>query len=123
MGHVTLTPPPRGVSILQCSLIKNPEEEEPQRSTWYGVATISRLLQIIGLFCKRDLQKRLYSAKETYNLKDPTTRSHPIQFFVVSGASRNLYKLYIYVYVYVSYRVATSSRLLKIIGLFCKRAL
>ena len=27
---------------------------------WYGVATISRLLQIIGLFCKRALQKRLY---------------------------------------------------------------
>ena len=23
--------------------------------TWYGVATISRLLKIIGLFCKRDL--------------------------------------------------------------------
>jgi hypothetical protein len=44
----------------------------------YGVATISRLLQIIGLFCKRALYKRLYSAKETYNLKEPTDRSHPI---------------------------------------------
>jgi len=31
---------------------------------------ISRLLQIIGLFCKRALQKRLYSAKETYDFKD-----------------------------------------------------
>ena len=31
----------------------------------YGVATISRLLQMIGLFCKRALSKRLYSAKET----------------------------------------------------------
>ena len=31
----------------------------------YGVATISRLLKIIGLFCKRALSKRLYSAKET----------------------------------------------------------
>jgi len=30
---------------------------------FYGVATISRILQIIGLFCKRALQKRhLYSA-------------------------------------------------------------
>jgi len=29
-----------------------------------GVATISRLLKIIGLFCKRALQKRRYSAKE-----------------------------------------------------------
>ena len=44
----------------------------------YVVATISRLLKIIGLFCKRALQKRLYSAKETYNFKEPTNCSHPI---------------------------------------------
>ena len=44
----------------------------------YGVATISRLLQIIGLFCKRALLKRLYFAKETYDFKEPTNRSHPI---------------------------------------------
>jgi len=31
----------------------------------------------MGLFCKRALQKRQYSAKETYNLIDPTNRSHP----------------------------------------------
>jgi len=48
----------------------------------YGVATISRLLKIIGLFCKRALQKRQYSAKETYNFKEPTNRSHPIAFSV-----------------------------------------
>jgi len=42
------------------------------------VATISRLLKIIGLFCKRALLNRGYSAKETYNLKEPTDRSHPI---------------------------------------------
>jgi len=41
-----------------------------------GVATISRLLRIVSLFCKRALQKRRYSAKETYNLKEPTNRSH-----------------------------------------------
>jgi len=35
---------------------------------WYGVATISRLLKIIGFFRKRALYKRLYSAKEAYNL-------------------------------------------------------
>ena len=29
----------------------------------------------IGLFCKRAIEKRRYSAKETYNLIDP---SHPI---------------------------------------------
>jgi len=44
----------------------------------YGVATISRLLKIIGLSCKRALWKRLYSSKETYNFKKPTNRSHPI---------------------------------------------
>ena len=42
------------------------------------MATISRLLQFVGLFCKRALQKRLYSAKETCNFKEPTNRSHPI---------------------------------------------
>jgi len=47
--------------------------------TYYGVATISRLLKIIGLFCKRALQKRLYSAEETYDFKEPTNRSHPIR--------------------------------------------
>jgi len=44
----------------------------------YGVATISRLLKITGLFCKRALYKRRYSAKETCDFKEPTTRSHPI---------------------------------------------
>jgi len=44
----------------------------------YGVATIGRLHKIISLFCKRALQKRMYSAEETYNFKEPTDRSHPI---------------------------------------------
>jgi len=44
----------------------------------YGVATGIRLLKIIGLFCKRALWKRRYSAKETCNFKEPTNRSHPI---------------------------------------------
>jgi len=44
----------------------------------YGVATISRLLKIVGLFCKRALLKRRYSAKETNTLKEPANRSHPI---------------------------------------------
>jgi len=44
----------------------------------YGVATISRLLKIIGLLCKRALYKRRYSAKETYNFKETTNRSHLI---------------------------------------------
>ena len=44
----------------------------------YGVAMTSRLLEIIGPFCKRALQKRMYSAKETYNFEEPTNRSHPV---------------------------------------------
>jgi len=51
-----------------------------------GVATISRLLKIIGLFCKRALEKRRYSAKETYNFQETTNPSHPI--CVVSVMSR-----------------------------------
>jgi len=43
----------------------------------YGVASVSRINKIIGLFCKRALQKRLYSAKEIYNLIDFTNCSHP----------------------------------------------
>jgi len=55
----------------------------------YGVATISRLLKITGLFCKRALQKRLYSAKETYNFKEPTSRGHPIWISRVTYTWRN----------------------------------
>jgi len=51
----------------------------------YGVASSSRLLKIIALFCKRALQKRRYSAKETYNFKEPTNRSHPILEFRTAG--------------------------------------
>jgi len=43
----------------------------------YGVALVSRIDKIIGLFCKRALSKRRYSAKETYNFI-ATDRSHPI---------------------------------------------
>ena len=44
----------------------------------YGVATLSRIDKMIGLFCKRALYKRRYSAKETCHFIDPTDRSHPI---------------------------------------------
>jgi len=44
----------------------------------HGVATISRLLEIIDLFYKKVHLKRLYSAKESYDFKDPTNCSHPI---------------------------------------------
>jgi len=62
-----------------------------QSDCGYGVATISRLLKIIGLFCKRALSKRRYSAKETNNFKEPTNRSHPIYFCRVAKTHRMHY--------------------------------
>jgi len=49
---------------------------EQQHKIWGGY--VGRLLEIIGLFCKRAILKRLYSAKETYNFEEPTNRRHPI---------------------------------------------
>jgi len=45
----------------------------------WGVATISRLLKIIGLFCRISSLSYGSFAKETYNFKEPTHRSLPIQ--------------------------------------------
>ena len=44
----------------------------------YGVATISRLLKIIGLLCR--ISSLLWDsfAKETCAFREPTNRSHPI---------------------------------------------
>jgi len=50
---------------------------------WYGVATISRLLKIIGLFCRILSLFKGSFAKETYNFKEPTNRSHPIVIFEI----------------------------------------
>ena len=44
----------------------------------HGVATISRLLKIIGLFCRISSLLQGSFAKETYDFKEPTNRSHPI---------------------------------------------
>ena len=44
----------------------------------YGVATISKLLKIIGLFCRISSLAKGSFAKETYNFKEPTDCSHPI---------------------------------------------
>jgi len=65
----------------------------------YGVATISRMLKNIGLFCKRDLQKRPIFCKETYIFKHPTHRSRPI--IVRKVYSTRMY-MDIYIYVYAS---------------------
>ena len=42
------------------------------------MATISRLLKMIGLFCRILSLLWVSFAKETYHLKEPTNRSHPI---------------------------------------------
>jgi len=112
---------------------------------FYDVATISRLPESIGLFCKRALSKRLCSANETYDFKEPTTCSHPIHFISeflclcrLNGkrvcmsttmclnicAAMHTY-MHIGVYWQIQqfeclYGVAASSRLLKIIGLVCR---
>jgi len=57
----------------------------------YGVATISKPLKIVGLFCKRDLQKRPIFCKETCNFKEPPNRSHPM----------HRYKEYMSVHLYI----------------------
>ena len=43
------------------------------------VASISMLLKIIGLYCKRALQKRPIFSKDTYNFTEPTNRRHFFQ--------------------------------------------
>ena len=44
----------------------------------YGVATISRLLEMICLFCRILSLLWVSFAKETYHFKEPTSGSHPI---------------------------------------------
>ena len=45
----------------------------------YGVATISRRLKVIGLFCRILSITQGSFAKETYNFEEPTNRDHPIR--------------------------------------------
>ena len=48
------------------------------KTSEYGVAMISRLLKITGLLCRIQSLLQGYLAKETYNFKEPTNRSHHI---------------------------------------------
>ena len=79
------------------------------RPMWqYGVATINRFLKIIGLFCKRALHKRRYSAKETYNFKEPTNRSHPILPPTLLGHTHTHIRIYTKTYTYTYTYTSTS---------------
>ena len=77
-----------------CSTFSGPVEFAAPRNV---------IAQNLGLFCKRALKKRLYSAKETNNLIDPTHRSHPIYIF--------------------EYSLNDCQNIVSFIGLFCKRDL
>ena len=52
--------------------------DRDSRLFYYGVATISRLLKIIGLFGRISSLLQGSFAKETCHFKEPTNRSHPI---------------------------------------------
>ena len=66
--------------ILLCQ--KNHCEWGSWASTYvYGVAMISRLLKIIGLLCRISSLLLSSFAKEAYNFKEPTNRSHPINAY------------------------------------------
>ena len=71
----------------------------------YGLATISRLFNITCLYCKRVLWKRRYSAKKTYDFKEPTHRSHPIALrstfmTTISTHQTQIYNMHIHIHVY-----------------------
>jgi len=55
----------------------------------YGVAAISRLLKITGLFCTISSLLQGSFAKETYNFKEPTNCSHPISISLSPSLTRS----------------------------------
>ena len=68
----------------------------------YGVATVSRIDSIIGLFCRISSLLQGSFAKETYDLIDPTNQSHSI-----SSQFESCF-------------LSAVSRIDRIIGLFCR---
>ena len=56
----------------------------------YGVATISRLLKIIGLFCRISSLLQGSFAKKTLTFEEPTNRSHPIRGSQVTYANESV---------------------------------
>ena len=80
----------------------------------YGVATMSRMLKNIGLFCKRALQKRIVFCKETCIFKHPTHRSHPISKYVediphilICGISMYICGISTYSHIYIDRQTMT----------------
>ena len=61
----------------------------------YGVAACSRLLKIIGLFCRISSLLQGSFTKETYNFKESTDRSHLIVKTLDFTGEYKLLKLYV----------------------------
>ena len=66
----------------------------------YGVATVSRIDSIIGLFCRILSLLQGSFAKGTYNFIDPTSRSHPIIHIFMSY----VHNIYMYTYKNIVYK-------------------
>ena len=66
----------------------------------YGVATISRLLKITDLFCKRALQKRLYSANAYPDLHMYAHICRSLTQKISIGMDVYLYSTYTYICIY-----------------------
>jgi len=78
----------------------------------YGVVTISRLLTIIGLFCRiLSLLQGFFAKKETHDFKEPTNYSHSTQTIF-----RHIYSKVRQVHNYRS----LLQNIVSFIGLFCK---
>jgi len=69
------------------AIVHSPFSEELTFENAYGVATISRLLKITGFFCRISSFSKGSFAKETYNFKEPTNRSHPILLGWIDGVN------------------------------------
>ena len=67
----------------------------------YGVASISRLLEIIGLFCRISSLVQGSFAKEACNFKRIHTRNHPIAVTTHAFVCVNRAQVYIYALVCV----------------------
>ena len=64
------------------SFAKEPyKRDDIQQQYFCGVATCSRLLKIVGVFCTISSLLQSSFAKETYDFKEPTNRSHPIHVY------------------------------------------
>jgi len=66
----------RPININKRSMVNHKstsnQSSKPCTVAQYGVATISRLLKIIGLFCRISSLLQGSFAKQTYNFKEPT---------------------------------------------------